>query len=881
MNKFILYLNLSISLLFLFAKAKGQNQTVTNGSATTAINFGGTGCVYNWVNNTPGIGLPATGTGDIPSFTAINTGDTPVKASITVTPGLAGFAYIAHIQNNTVFVINIATNVVVAVIPVGIRPEYVSVSPDGSRVYVTNGVDDTVSVIDTKNNTVIATIPVMFYPIGVTVSPDGTKVYVVNHNAGNISVISTASNTVVDNISVTSDIWAARISPDGSKMYVTDYSSNTVTVVDLKTNTTITTISAGPFPLELSLNPDGSRLYVTNLKSNTVSVINTSTNSVLSDITVGLNPKGIVVTPDGHSVYVSNFSPGTVSVISTTTNTVIKTIDVGGNPYGISVSPDGSRVFVANEASNSVSVINTATNKVINTIDVRTSVESPGNFISAGPGCNSSPVTFTITVNPSPNITSSGNLAALNTTYGTPSSSISFLVSGKNLTKGILVTPPSGFEVSTDNVNFANTVTIGAAGSVSSAPVYLRLTGVANSGSYSGNITLSSNGATNINMPVPNSIISQAALTIRANDVDKTYGSTLNGVSGSMAFTSTGLQNQETIGSVTLNYGAGSAATDPVGLYQESVIPSSAMGGTFNTSNYNITYTSGNITVQPPVAITATGTLTSLKTIYGIASSSISFIVSGDGLPAGILVTPPTGFEVSTNNIQFYPTVVIGSGGTIAPSEIYIRLSALSVVGNYTGNILLSSAGITTTNMIMPLSYVNAAPLSIVANNKTKVFGTGNPALTVSYTGFVNGETATNLITQPIVITTAATTSPVGQYIITASGAASPNYDISYVPGILTITPLPLSISIPNTFTPNGDGVNDSWEISALAFYSNKIVSVYNRFGALVFHSVGYGIPWDGTLNGRRLPVGTYYYIISVDVSKKTETISGSITLIR
>ena len=64
------------------------NQVVCNNTATAAVNFSGAvaGTVYNWTNNAPSIGLAASGTGDIASFTATNTTNAPVTATITVTP---------------------------------------------------------------------------------------------------------------------------------------------------------------------------------------------------------------------------------------------------------------------------------------------------------------------------------------------------------------------------------------------------------------------------------------------------------------------------------------------------------------------------------------------------------------------------------------------------------------------------------------------------------------------------------------------------------------------------------------------------------------------------------------------------------------------------
>lgn len=87
------------------------------------------------------------------------------------------------------------------------------------------------------------------------------------------------------------------------------------------------------------------------------------------------------------------------------------------------------------------------------------------------------------------------------------------------------------------------------------------------------------------------------------------------------------------------------------------------------------------------------------------------------------------------------------------------------------------------------------------------------------------------------------------------------------------------TIEIPNAFTPNGDGVNDLWHIEALQAYPGCTVSIFNRTGALVYNSVNYSKPWDGTLNGQKLPVGTYYYVI--DLKNGRKPLSGYVTIIR
>ena len=85
--------------------------------------------------------------------------------------------------------------------------------------------------------------------------------------------------------------------------------------------------------------------------------------------------------------------------------------------------------------------------------------------------------------------------------------------------------------------------------------------------------------------------------------------------------------------------------------------------------------------------------------------------------------------------------------------------------------------------------------------------------------------------------------------------------------------------NIPNTFTPNNDGINDTWIIDQLSDYPNVRVQVFNRYGQLVFESKGYTKPWDGTMNGKSLPFGTYYYVIEPGNGRKPVT--GYVTLIK
>jgi len=86
-------------------------------------------------------------------------------------------------------------------------------------------------------------------------------------------------------------------------------------------------------------------------------------------------------------------------------------------------------------------------------------------------------------------------------------------------------------------------------------------------------------------------------------------------------------------------------------------------------------------------------------------------------------------------------------------------------------------------------------------------------------------------------------------------------------------------ILAPNAFSPNGDGINDTWVIPNLSAYPGVTVDVYNRYGQLVFHSENNNKNWDGTYNGKPLPMATYYYII--DPKNNEKKIAGSVTIFK
>lgn len=93
---------------------------------------------------------------------------------------------------------------------------------------------------------------------------------------------------------------------------------------------------------------------------------------------------------------------------------------------------------------------------------------------------------------------------------------------------------------------------------------------------------------------------------------------------------------------------------------------------------------------------------------------------------------------------------------------------------------------------------------------------------------------------------------------------------------IIKVSPV---LTIPNTFTPNGDGYNDFWDIRGLVAYQDAVVDIFNRYGQQLFHSIGYSKAWEGAYNGQPVPAGTYYY--KIDTKVNGQVLSGYILVIR
>jgi hypothetical protein len=219
--------------------------------------------------------------------------------------------------------------------------------------------------------------------------------------------------------------------------------------------------------------------------------------------------------------------------------------------------------------------------------------------------------------------------------------------------------------------------------------------------------------------------------------------------------------------------------------------------------------TTKEFTTQPTASTTATSSSAMGYypiTVSGGSSNDYTFTYAQGTLTMVTEAYLKEPISTTYGAAPFYAFGTATSGITYSSNDTLVaKVSSsgqLTITGAGTATISFGSASGQLTKTVT----VNKAPLTITANNQSKIAGSANPPLTVSYSGFVNGDTQAEFTTQPTVSTTATTSSAGGSYPITVSGGASTDYTFTYVPGTLTvikeITGEPvISYANPQTFT--------------------------------------------------------------------------------
>ena len=249
--------------------------------------------------------------------------------------------YFADTGNDTVAVINAATlnpdnyaNPTETLIHVGINPQGLAVTPDGSQVWVADTGPQTgqpslsgISVISTATDKVTSTLRLPTDPREITFSPSGATAYVTTGDG--LLVINTATQRVAAVIPGLGNPEDAAVSPDGKTVYVTNTAQGVVDVISAATNRVTGTIKVGQLPWQLAVSSDGSTVYVADGDSNAISVISTKSDTVTDTISDAGDPVSLALTPDGSQLWVGGLTSGIVTVFATANDSLVGSFNVG------------------------------------------------------------------------------------------------------------------------------------------------------------------------------------------------------------------------------------------------------------------------------------------------------------------------------------------------------------------------------------------------------------------------------------------------------------------------------------------------------------------------------------------------------------------------
>ena len=336
--------------------------------------------------------------------------------------------------------------------------------------------------------------------------------------------------------------------------------------------------------------------------------------------------------------------------------------------------------------------------------------------------------------------------------------------------------------------------------------------------------------------------VTPASLTVSVTSVSIVYGQSLPTFRASY----TGLVNGDTPAQLggSLIFSTASPAVPSVGTY-------SVYATGLSSTNYTITYVNGTLTVTPAPLTVAVNAATkvysqpnpafsvsyiglvngdtpsvlsgalALSTDAGTTSPAGSYLIQATGLTSsnytitfqgGNLTVTPAPLTVSVNLSskdcgQPNPDFSVSYAGLVngdTPSDLFgsLAFSTDATDNSPAGAYMVQASGLRSPNYAITYNdgTLDVLPgdtlppldtVTITVNNATKVYGQPNPTFSVSYDGFVDGDTPSVLMGQLVITTDATTSSPLGTYDVQASGLIGQRYTIVYVDGSLNVTPAP------------------------------------------------------------------------------------------
>jgi YVTN family beta-propeller protein len=281
----------------------------------------------------------------------------------------------------TVHAVNTSTNVGTSIVTgtIGIEPNGMAVTPDGTKVLVAEGASNQVQIVTVATDKVAKTVAIpkvgatVSRPDAVAITPNGLTAYVID-GANNLAYPMTIASGALGagiGVGAQGDPGAIVVTPDGKKVYVANFSSHNVSVITTASNTVTATIAIGAGetgkPIALAVTPSSVHVYVADQGNAQVDDIATASDTVTKTITVGSmtdanvagggDPNILAITPEGSKLYAASYTGGHVADIATSTDTVTSTITLSGTtpaPNALALTPNGCQLYVHDHANNLV-----------------------------------------------------------------------------------------------------------------------------------------------------------------------------------------------------------------------------------------------------------------------------------------------------------------------------------------------------------------------------------------------------------------------------------------------------------------------------------------------------------------------------------------------
>jgi YVTN family beta-propeller protein len=335
--------------------------------------------------------------------------------------------FIACEASNSLIVVHLLDDKILAEIPIGMQPHHVCLSPDETRAYVSNRASDNVSVIDTKTYNVLSVIGVGDEPHEIAISRDGNMMYVANAGSYDVSVVDIHKGVEIKRLAASRGPWGAALSMDGSYVYISNNlprfgefrttSQSEITVIETKTSRIKDrrTLVDANLIQGIAVAPNDEFVVTTLVRTKNLIPMTRNIQGWIMTNGIGIlwpdgqtdqllldqvndffaDPTDVVFSKDGKYLFVSGGGVQEIAMIDVSkmkivlkafpederksilanhlgisTEYVLERIPVGQSPRGMVVSNDNKYVYVADGLNDAISVIDIAKRRRIKVIDL-------------------------------------------------------------------------------------------------------------------------------------------------------------------------------------------------------------------------------------------------------------------------------------------------------------------------------------------------------------------------------------------------------------------------------------------------------------------------------------------------------------------------------